>query len=618
MELSASEAAKSLEDEIESFPSSKRMQTFVRIPLAFKQRGLEDRFHVERSSKIDNATVILCRAGLLAIFLGLLLELTSWKSPQEPATCQYIQLGISGFLFLCILFRCMIHMPDYSLPPSAVALLIGGLMLNRYRLAFFTGDDATEVYKTDNEELYSDVMPFGLSAGLVLAFYLIPLRCSWGYTMVIIYPAIHFASLGFLPQGEYEGGLSRRLGIAFRLGILSLMAFLGRASLEYQERVAFLQLNVIYFDFAREKALRFQAEHCKDLGAQKDRSAGMTEIATEPSSSIGHSSIVFGRGISACPSELYVGVKHIGRNENWLIDLGELECATHSIVDRGDFGIVAVGSYFGADVAIKLALAYSGTTEQVLINELRMLRRLRHPNIVGFYGASVLDDSSALLLVEELVHGRSLAVCVADLGSQRRHIFLSRIGGALAYLHSQNPPLIHGNLMPKNILVQNDTYEPKLHDLGFSGLQGQTSRVATESVRWVAPEVSQGAKLICSSDLFSLGRIIYFVFTCREPPSEMDSQPLALPRWVQLEDGTNDTLREFWDGLCTDCQATEPSQRPACAKIVCDRIRAMLSGLQPQERSSSDLQPQVQSPSDLEIQGLQHRNAFQSCGRIAL
>ncbi|CAE8609977.1 unnamed protein product, partial [Polarella glacialis] len=147
----------------------------------------------------------------------------------------------------------------------------------------------------------------------------------------------------------------------------------------------------------------------------------------------------------------------MAKEEHWLIEPDQLECLVK--IGSGSFGTVVSGEYLGAEVAIKVPLGESSCQRvQSLGNEIRVLRRLRHPNIVAFFGVCIIHNEMEVLLVEELIRGRSIGeICKVTPGKPPaafRHQLLLGICKALLYLHSQHPPIVHGDLKPDNVLVK--------------------------------------------------------------------------------------------------------------------------------------------------------------------
>eukprot|EP00811_Abedinium_folium_P000978 NODE_10897_length_1322_cov_3.416736.p1 GENE.NODE_10897_length_1322_cov_3.416736~~NODE_10897_length_1322_cov_3.416736.p1 ORF type:complete len:371 (-),score=77.09 NODE_10897_length_1322_cov_3.416736:209-1321(-) len=95
--------------------------------------------------------------------------------------------------------------------------------------------------------------------------------------------------------------------------------------------------------------------------------------------------------------------------------------------------------------------------------------------------------------------------------------------GALRYLPAQQPPVVHGDLKGSNIRVEQSglmtMLRAKLLDFGLSRLATVNAVRLGGTVRWMAPELFRGRHCPpdSSADVFSFGRVIYFVLTGRTP-----------------------------------------------------------------------------------------------------
>ncbi|CAE8634049.1 unnamed protein product [Polarella glacialis] len=107
----------------------------------------------------------------------------------------------------------------------------------------------------------------------------------------------------------------------------------------------------------------------------------------------------------------------LGCMEHWLLDWDDMAIPEERIyLGRGGFGVVLLAELHGCQVAVKLPKVLDGAVPAralpTFANELRMLRRLRHPNIVLFYGAAIEPDLGVLALVSEFVDGTTLQSAV--------------------------------------------------------------------------------------------------------------------------------------------------------------------------------------------------------------
>lgn len=93
----------------------------------------------------------------------------------------------------------------------------------------------------------------------------------------------------------------------------------------------------------------------------------------------------------------------LGERENLLVPDASLQLS-EDVLGSGGFGLVVESTYNGIDVALKVMARTGQAGIASLFQELRLLRKLRHPNIMVFYGASIDKDTSAVRLVFEKAH----------------------------------------------------------------------------------------------------------------------------------------------------------------------------------------------------------------------
>jgi len=255
---------------------------------------------------------------------------------------------------------------------------------------------------------------------------------------------------------------------------------------------------------------------------------------------------------------------------------------------KGAFGVVVEGVICGSPVAVKLSQTglneQSSLTAPQLVNEIRVLRHVRHPNIVFFYGGIVDAEGCRLGIVLEKVDGPTLCQFVLRSCASERETQLAIIAGlagALTFLHSREPCIVHGDLKSSNILIANRDFCPKLLDFGLSRLMTRCSKLLGGTLPWMAPEVftrcaSRRPKL--SADFFSFGRLFSLVVTRTKPLAGMKKQAiiacLRAPQFPPLDWPRASALEECWKIIVDECLAVPESLRPS-AKELYEAITAL-------------------------------------------
>ena len=179
----------------------------------------------------------------------------------------------------------------------------------------------------------------------------------------------------------------------------------------------------------------------------------------------------------------------------------------------------------GADVALKTVERASPSAVASLRNEIRVLRRLRHPGLVEIVDDGV--EGGVPWLAMSLVEGRRLDAVLQDrLEAGRPPIdrallgMLRRLAETLAYLHGRG--VVHRDLSPRNIIVRDE--HPVLIDFGFASIIHEGNRRTLDeftaglgTVPYLAPEQIRGEEVDARADLYALGCVLYEVATGRSP-----------------------------------------------------------------------------------------------------
>ncbi|XP_010689838.1 serine/threonine-protein kinase EDR1 isoform X6 [Beta vulgaris subsp. vulgaris] len=255
--------------------------------------------------------------------------------------------------------------------------------------------------------------------------------------------------------------------------------------------------------------------------------------------------------------------------EEWNIDFSELTVGTR--VGIGFFGEVFRGIWNGTDVAIKVFLEQDLTSENMedFCNEIAILSRLRHPNVILFLGACTKPPR--LSMVTEYMEMGSLYYLIhlsgqkKKLSWRRRLKMLRDICRGLMCIHRMK--IVHRDLKSANCLV-NKHWTVKICDFGLSRIMADTSMGDSSSAgtpEWMAPELIRNEPFTEKCDIFSLGVIMWELCTLSRP---WEGVPPERVVYAVANEGSRLELPEGPLGrLIADCW-TEPHERPNCEDIL--------------------------------------------------
>ncbi|CAN6332188.1 unnamed protein product [Urochloa humidicola] len=187
-------------------------------------------------------------------------------------------------------------------------------------------------------------------------------------------------------------------------------------------------------------------------------------------------------------------------------------------IGDGGFGTVYKGRLRdGRVVAVKRLYNNSCRRVEQFLNEAAILSRLRHPNLVLFYGCTS-SRSRELLLVYELVPNGTVADHLHGHRAAERALpwplrlnIAVEAASALAYLHAVEPPIVHRDVKTNNILLDG-SFHVKVADFGLSRLfpvdATHVSTAPQGTPGYVDPEYHQCYQLTDRSDVYSFGVVL--------------------------------------------------------------------------------------------------------------
>ncbi|XP_061825812.1 SNF related kinase b [Nerophis lumbriciformis] len=213
------------------------------------------------------------------------------------------------------------------------------------------------------------------------------------------------------------------------------------------------------------------------------------------------------------------GLYHVGRT------LGRGHCAVVKLARH-----VNTGQLVAIKMIEKTKLDVMASSH--LLQEVRCMRRVQHPNVVRLY--EVIDTPTTLYLVMELAEGGDLYDYilrhergVAE-ATAKRHF--AQILRAVSYCHKLH--VVHRDLKPENVVFFPQQGAVKLTDFGFSNLfqPGTMLDTSCGSLAYSAPEILLGEQYDAPAvDIWSLGVILYMLVCGVLPFQETnDSETLVM------------------------------------------------------------------------------------------
>ncbi len=264
----------------------------------------------------------------------------------------------------------------------------------------------------------------------------------------------------------------------------------------------------------------------------------------------------------------------------------ELGIGYSAVVRRG----VEVAS--GADVAVKI-IDKAKVNVRTTMAEVNLMAQLApHKNLVRLL--AVFEDENSISLVLERARGRELFERIMERGflSEREAARVTRgVLEGLEFLHQRG--VIHRDVKPENILFATESADSEivLADFGLSVVvEDEDIVIACGTTEYSAPEVNFRRAVSFSSDVWSLGVVLY-ILLCGYHPFQHEDRSVF---YRQLSQGVIDFPSSEWDGVSEQAKdlvrwmlSSTPSNRPTATAALSHPWFQMAENPPPTTSSSS-------------------------------
>ncbi|XP_028767209.1 putative receptor-like protein kinase At4g00960 [Neltuma alba] len=264
--------------------------------------------------------------------------------------------------------------------------------------------------------------------------------------------------------------------------------------------------------------------------------------------------------MTSSQGELEANNNEIKPAESIQFNFKTIEVATNSFSDanklgQGGFGPVYKGKLSnGQNIAVKRLSGVSGQGDTEFKNEVLLMAKLQHRNLVQLLGFC-LEEKERLLIYELLANG-SLDYFIFDpikrgyLDWGTRFNIINGVARGLHYLHEDSQQrIIHRDLKASNILLD-AKMNPKISDFGMAKLfsidesQAKTNRIVG-TLGYMAPEYARYGQVSIKSDVFSFGVLILEIVRGQKNGGIHDGENIEhLPSfaWKNWRKGTSSNI----------------------------------------------------------------------------
>ncbi|XP_026422905.1 uncharacterized protein LOC113318853 isoform X3 [Papaver somniferum] len=205
--------------------------------------------------------------------------------------------------------------------------------------------------------------------------------------------------------------------------------------------------------------------------------------------------------------------------------------------------------------------------------EVLLMKRLRHPNLLLFLGA-VPSPQHPCIITEFLPRGSLFQLLqhnFVTMDWRRRVNMALDVARGMNHLHQWNPPIVHRDLKSSNLLVD-ENWTVKVGDFGLSRLKHATFLTTKKwrgTTQWMAPEVIRNEPVDEKSDVYSFGVVLWELATLKIPWYGLTPvQVIAAVGFMEQRLEIPKNMNPQWASLLENCWQSKPERRPIFGELL--------------------------------------------------
>lgn len=206
-------------------------------------------------------------------------------------------------------------------------------------------------------------------------------------------------------------------------------------------------------------------------------------------------------------------------------------------IGKGGMSVVylAMDTHLNKQWAVKeIRKKGSGKNDEIVVNSLlaeaNMMKKLDHPALPRI--VDIIDNGVTIFVVMDYIEGESLDKILGEYGVQPEELVIGwakQLCDALAYLHSQRPPIIYRDMKPANIMLKPEG-NIKIIDFGIAReyKEQKLSDTTVLGTKGYAPPEQYSGQTDARSDIFALGMTMHHLLTGIDPRSGEAYAPVRM------------------------------------------------------------------------------------------